>query len=172
MFLDELPSMEDLTRKVGAAAGKKSPKKANAALPDPDQGDQPDQPDQPEQPKPQQAAAQRQQGASPWQHPAAQQHFGAFGDMIKSTNDAWREEMNSRVAQTQAQAEREHEQQLAMINNQGQQQQAAQAQAQAESQARIQKNNAIMGMMGYGTKVVNGRRIGPFESFSQSLLGR
>jgi len=178
MFLDELPPMEELLRKVGTAAGKKpakSPKKAAPPLPDPDKGDQqPNPPERPEQPKQQAAARGQQQSASPWQHPAAQQHFGAYGDMLKATNDAWREEMNSRVAQNQAGAERQHEQQLAAIKAQAQQQQMQtdRAQAQEQSQARIQKNNAIMGLMGYPAKTINGQRYGAFEAFSGSLLGR
>lgn len=140
-------------------------------------------PKPPEAPKAEQQQQQQQPAAggpqivinAPHPEPSmAGRFFGHHQNMVDATNDAWREEMNSRVAQSQAGAERQHEQQLAMIQAQGRKQQeaAAMASAQTESQARIQKNNAIMGMMGYGTKTVNGQKIGPFESFSQSLLGR
>jgi hypothetical protein len=142
----------------------RNPKPPQAPAPQPAAKE--DKPERPQQQQPQ---------AYGYRQPSiAAQHFGHHNNMIEATNNAWREEMNSRVAQNQAQAERGHEQQLAAMKAQAQQQQmdADRAQAQEASRARIQKNNAIMGMMGYPTKTVNGRKYGAFESFSNSLLGR
>ena len=178
--LDEIPGMDQLKQQVGvAAAGGR--KKKPAPWGDPHVGEQPaaqqqgQQQAENQQHQQQQAqAAQHQQQEQP--NPYAD-HFSHYADMIGKTNDAWREEMNSRVAQSQAQQERQHEQQLAMIEAQGRQaEQASQnAQAQAGDRARIQKNNAIMSMMGYGPAIhadANGTTVsGPFEHFSRSLLG-
>lgn len=109
--------------------------------------------------------------------PNPQQHFSHHNNMVNQVNDAWREEMNARVAQEQAGQERAHQERLASIQAQGQQRpQPYQQQQNNEQQYRMQKNNALMRMMGYGNTHVSGpgghKIMGPFEAMSQSLLAR
>jgi hypothetical protein len=125
----------------------------------------------------QQAAQnQQQQGQSMFALPNPQQQFAHHSNMVNQVNDAWREEMNARVAQQQAGLERAHQERLASIQAQGQQRQQYQQPQNNEQQYRTQKNNALMRMMGYGNTHVSGpgghKIMGPFEAMSQSLLAR
>jgi hypothetical protein len=126
----------------------------------------------------QQAQVQQTQQAQPaqggpWQHPMAQAHFGAQGDMFAATNNAIQREMDSRSQQASEERDRQHQYSIESMRQQGAmaRNQQAQQSAQQDDQARQQRNAALLRMAGIGGhSVINGKHY-PLGALGRSLIG-
>lgn len=131
-------------------------------------------PSRPERQLAQQIPQRQQASPADWMHPMQREGLGQYNAALKASNDAVAAEMQSRADQAMELDRMAHEENMAAMANQAKMaQHQDQMQLQKQELARRDaKNAALMKAAGIGGHtIVNGKRVDPFSSIRQSLLG-